>query len=186
MKGNEALVSLLGVLERLDVPHMVTGCYATNLYGLPRSTKDADVIVEAESDLIFDALDQLKPPLRPNPQLLFETVTASRRWIVEIESSPFVIEVFLLNSHAFDRSRFDRREKHEFLSGVEAWLPTAEDVIVQKLRWVARNHREKDFSDACNVMMVQAGKLDWAYIEHWCAELGACDVLTEARKIAES
>jgi hypothetical protein len=185
VKGNEALISLLSVLERLDVPYMVTGSYATNVYGLPRSTKDADVIVEAESDLIFDALDQLRPPLRPNPQLLFETVTATRRWIVEIESSPFVIEVFLLNNHAFDRSRFDRRGKHEFLTGVEAWLPTAEDVIVQKLRWVALNRREKDFSDACNVMMVQARKLDWPYIERWCAELGASDILAEARAMAE-
>jgi len=185
MKGNEALLSVLGLLERLEMSYMVTGSYATNVYGLPRSTKDADVIVEAPAESVSAVLDQLELPLRADPQMLFETVTASRRWIIGVDGSPFVIEVFLLNNHGFDRSRFDRRLRLVLMEGVEASVPTAEDVIVQKLRWVARARRAKDMTDACNVMMVQAGKLDWAYIERWCGELGAEAVLAEARELAE-
>jgi hypothetical protein len=72
------------------------------------------------------------------------------------------------------------------LPGAKAWLPTAEDVIVQKLRWSALAKRPKDFKDACDVMAVQAGNLDWPYIERWCEELGASAVLAEAREIAGS
>jgi hypothetical protein len=117
--------------------------------------------------------------------MLFETITSSLRWIVRLERSAFVVELFLLNSHPFDRSRFDRRVREEVLPGSLAWLPTAEDVIVQKLRWSTCGKRPKDFTDACEVIGVQAGNLDWPYIEKWCAELNATSALAEARAIAE-
>jgi hypothetical protein len=96
-----------------------------------------------------------------------------------------VIELFLLNTHPFDRSRFDRRVREEVLPGSMAWLPTAEDVIVQKLRWSARGKRAKDFADACAVIEVQAGDLDWTHIEKWCSKLDIMATLAEARAIAE-
>jgi len=185
MKGNEAVISVIRAMEDLEIDYMVTGSFASNAHGVPRSTKDADLIVEAAPDQIARLFDGLQPPLRSDPQMLFETVTSSRRWLVRMDKSPFVIELFLLNSHAFDRSRFDRRLRLEVLPGVQAWLPTAEDVIVQKLRWSVRAKRPKDFSDACEVIEVQAGNLDWLYIEKWCAELGATEALAEARRIAE-
>jgi len=182
MNANEAVLSVLAVLEELQVPYMVTGSYAANVFGLPRSTKDADLIVEAEASRIHEVLDRLVAPLRPDPQMLFETITSSRRWIVRLDHSPFVIEIFLLNNHPFDRSRFTRRRREPVLPDVNAWLPTPEDVIVQKLRWVALSRRAKDFEDACNVMAVQGSALDWDYIVKWCAELDAAEVLEEARQ----
>jgi hypothetical protein len=186
MKGNEALLAVLAALEQLDVPYMVTGSFATNVYSIPRSTKDADVIVEAESEQIFELLDALPPGLKADGQMLFETVTASKRWLISVEGSAFMIELFLLNSHAFDRSRFDRRRRLGLVPEVAAFVPTAEDVVVQKLRWVARVNRDKDFNDAVGVIRTQGEKLDWPYIEKWCAELGASDALAEARRMAEA
>ena len=51
------------------------------------------------------------------------------------------------------------------------WIPTAEDVIVQKLRW----GREKDRVDARDVMTVQGTALDLHYIENWCQRLNVTD-----------
>ncbi len=46
----------------------------------------------------------------------------------------------------------------------QVFLPTAEDVIVQKLRW----GRPKDLEDARDVLAVQTpAKLDMAYIARW-------------------
>ena len=186
MTGKDAVAVLIQQLEALKIDYMVTGSFASNVHGVPRSTKDADFIVEAPAEQIDLLLGGLQAPLRSDPQMLFETVTSSRRWLVRMARSPFVIELFLLDTHAFDRSRFDRRVRLEVLPGVPAWLPTPEDVIVQKLRWSVRAKRPKDFTDACEVMEVQTGRLDWPYIEKWCEELGATGTLVEARKVAES
>jgi hypothetical protein len=185
MKGNDAVKALVAALERLGTDYMITGSYASNVHGVPRSTQDADFIIEAPPQEVSRLLATLEPPMQADPQMLFETITSSLRWVVRLDRSPFVMELFLLNTHPFDRSRFDRRVREEVLPGSLAWLPTAEDVIVQKLRWSARGKRPKDFADACAVIGVQAGNLDWSYIGKWCAELNIMATLAEARAIAE-
>ena len=57
---------------------------------------------------------------------------------------PPEIELFDLSTDAFDQSRFARRVRTT-MSGRTVWLPTAEDVIVQKLMWAKLANRLKDF-----------------------------------------
>jgi hypothetical protein len=60
----------------------------------------------------------------------------------------------------------------------EAWIATAEDMIIQKVRW----GRLKDLDDALNVLAVQGDKLDFAYIERWCRAHGTLEQLDELRR----
>lgn len=90
---------------------------------------------------------------------------------------PFTIELFELSGDAHDQSRFGCRKPLTLL-GREAWLPTAENVVIQKLRWCKGARRGKDFDDAVAVMGVQGEKsLDWPNIEYWCALHAPLDVL---------
>ena len=57
-------------------------------------------------------------------------------------------------------------------------MTIAEDVIVMKLRWF----RQKDRDDVRNVIAVQRGKLDWAYIESWCQRHGTLVLMEEIRR----
>jgi hypothetical protein len=75
-------------------------------------------------------------------------------------ASPFTIELFLLSDDPHHQERFRRRVAVEVF-GRTVWMPTAEDVIIQKLRWA----RPKDLDDARGVLAVQAGRLDRAYLE---------------------
>lgn len=95
----------------------------------------------------------------------------------EHRRKPFKVELFLLSNDAHDQERFRRRLRLEVL-GRKLWLPTAEDVIVTKLRW----KRTKDIDDVRNVMSVQRGRLDWPYIEKWCGEHGTLALLNEIRR----
>ncbi len=114
-------------------------------------------------------------------QMGFEMVTATRRELLRVKDSLFQIELFRLSEDPHDRLRFERRIHREIFPGVAVSLPTAEDVIVQKLRWSKGAKRPKDFADAVAVMQVQGNSLDWSYIEKWCTEHGTLDVLAEAR-----
>ena len=61
--------------------------------------------------------------------------------------------------------------------GRSFWLPTAEDVIIQKLRW----GRTKDLDDARDVLAVQGQEsLDMIYIKQWCTEHEIMDRLKAA------
>ncbi|MEM9081124.1 MAG: hypothetical protein AAGC74_10580 [Verrucomicrobiota bacterium] len=74
-------------------------------------------------------------------------------------------------------SEFDRRIRIFVpLLDREIWIPTAEDVVIQKLRWA----RPKDLEDARDVLAVQdPANLDMAYIENWCREHNTLDRLRD-------
>ena len=84
----------------------------------------------------------------------------------------------------FDQARFKRREKVELFNGSGVWVATAEDVIVQKLRWALTGQRSKDFDDVVSVLLRKPQRLDFNYIEAWCTKHGTLPLLAAAREAA--
>jgi hypothetical protein len=178
MKSDEAVVAMIGGLEAAGVPYMVVGSLSSNFYGVPRSTRDADFVIQLRGKEIKDLLDLLGPTFQLDPQMSFETVTGTVRYKLSVIGTAFEVELFLLSSDAYDQSRFGRRRWVAFF-GRQAYIPSPEDVVVTKLRWSLQEGRLKDRDDVRNVLAVQSGNLDWHYIRHWCQEHGTLDLLNE-------
>ena len=178
MKPREAICATLDALDAAELPHMLTGGLVTNLYGISRSTKDADIVIEMEPRRFDDFARRLPPDLVLDAQVTFETITGSRRHIITIERSPFRIELFMLGADAHHRERFARRRR-AFLTelGRESWVSSAEDLVIQKLRW----KRDKDREDLKNIIGVQGDALDWPRIHRWCEIHGTRTLLDEIR-----
>ncbi len=171
------MVRVAEALTAAGIPHMLAGSFSSNYYGIPRSTKDADFVVELRGGVGPDFGGRLGNDFEIDPQLSFETNTGTYRQLITHRSSPFKIELFLLSDDAHDQARFKRRVEVEAY-GRRIWLPTAEDVIVMKLRW----KRSRDQDDVRAVMGVQGDRLDWAYIEGWCERHGTRALMEEIRR----
>jgi hypothetical protein len=167
MTGEEATAAAIDALVASGLPYMLVGSFSSNLYGIPRSTKDADFVVALEDRSIMEVARRLPPSINVDPQMAFETVTMTRKYEAMILDSPFKIEFFLLSDDPHDRSRFERRRIEPFL-GRQVHVPAPEDVIIQKLRWHGLVRRSKDLDDARDVLAVQGDTLDFAYIHRWC------------------
>lgn len=163
MTGNEAILKVIGALESLGVPYMVVGSYSTNLYGIPRSTEDADVVIELGSISGSAIANRLGSGLRMDPQMSFETSSMTPRHVIEVTGTEFKVELFHLGEDEYDRVRFGRRRHADFFDGT-AWVATVEDAIVTKLRW----GRSKDRDDVQDVIAVQNKFIDWDYVHSWC------------------
>lgn len=169
--GEGAVYKLLESLNQHAVPYMLVGSFSSNAYGEPRSTKDADFGVQFSPLTRAAVIDALSGEFIIDDPITFETITWHTRQILKVPSIPFEIELFDLSDEPFDRSRFERKVKTS-IGGHEVWLPTAEDVIVQKLRWASLGNRGKDLLDALGVAKVRRDKLDRDYIDFWCEALG--------------
>ena len=174
-----AAVAMLKALAEVGIPHMLVGGFSSNFYGIARSTKDVDIVVELPSRAPLGELEKRLPPeFVFDSQITFETITGNVRHIVKIKGTPFVVELFELSEDPFQKQRFARRREQWIPQlGLHVTLPTAEDVVVQKLRWA----RAKDIEDVRDVMAVQGGRLDSAYIDEWCAQLNISDRLQQVR-----
>lgn len=177
----EALAAaVIDACEAEGVDHMVTGAFAYSLYGIPRSTKDVDVVLSlAGGEPISKVSARLEKFVQFENQVRFDTLTWGKRLVgTSRESPPFKVELFELFEDPFVLEQFAR--KRRLLSeqiGRATWLPTPEDVVVQKLRW----GRNKDLDDARDILAVQGTEtLDMDYIKNWCARHGTADRLKDA------
>jgi hypothetical protein len=165
--GDEATVALINALNAAAIPYMVVGSFSSNYYGIPRSTQDADFVLDAGSESLAELFRQLGPKFKFDPQLSFETATGTKRNVVGIRGTKFKIELFRLSSDPHDQERFRRRLSVK-LPDCDTFVPTAEDVIITKLRWAQQAKRNKDVDDVHDVIAVQANRIDWDYVYKWC------------------
>jgi hypothetical protein len=183
MIGNDGLAAVISVLNDGGYRYMIVGSYSSNFYGIPRSTKDADFVLSVASAEWAEIAKQLPEGLHFEDQGFFEMVTATRKELITMSDSDFQIELFHLSDDDFDVSRFERRVRVELPGFGQVWLPTAEDVVVQKLRWAKGAARSKDFDDVVAVLQMQK-ELDNDYLEAWCTKHGTLPLLAEAREAA--
>jgi hypothetical protein len=180
MTSNQATVAVIEALESLGIPYMVVGSLSSNYYGVARSTHDADFVVHLESASIGQVMQRIGPGLRLDSQMSFETVTGTSKYVLTLPDDRFKIELFLLSDDLHDQQRFARRRRG-VTAGRETFVPTAEDVIIMKLRWSLRVARTKDIDDVRNVLAVQRNALDWEYLHHWCDIHGTRKLLDDLR-----
>jgi hypothetical protein len=179
--SDEIIIAVIDALELCRIPYMAVGSVSLNLYTAPRSTQDADFVVELQPDSLPRLMQRLGPTFRLDAQVRFETVTATTRHIIDTENDFFRVELFQLSDDPYDRECFSRRRRVTVL-GHDAYAATPEDVIVMKLRWSRQGQRSKDKDDARNVIAAQVENLDWDYIHRWCDEHGTRELLDEIRR----
>jgi len=179
--SDQAVRAVITVLEELAVPYMLVGSFSSNFYGIPRSTKDADFVVALGDTPIRAVAERLGPDFHLDPHMSFETVTGTFRYILTAVGLAFTIEFFQRSDDPHDQERFRRRTRVSTPQG-EAYLPTAEDVVVTKLRWSRLGKRTKDIDDVRSVLGVQGSRLDWDYVHRWCDEHGTRQLLDDVRR----
>lgn len=167
-------------LEACGIEYMIVGALSSNAYSIGRSTKDADFVVSLTPGQLPELMERLGSEFRLDPQLQLEAITGSSRNVITHLSTGFEIEMFRLNARDEHHLERFRRRRRQFLREInrEAWLPCAEDVVIQKLRW----QRRKDLDDIVNVLAVSGSLLDWDYLNAWAQKHGTFPLLQNLLK----
>ena len=171
MTAEDALQLVLSLLDRNEVRYMVTGSFAGNVHGVPRTTYDADIVIESSQKSLDEFLQGLGEDFYADPVTAREAREHRSMFNVIHLETGFKIDLIVKKDRPFSRQEFSRREKIPFL-GQPCWFATAEDVILAKLEWSKQSDSEKQFLDAMNIAKVQGGRLDAGYLEKWARELG--------------
>lgn len=180
MTADEAVVAVLAALDERAIPYMIVGSLASNFHGIPRSTREADFVVQLTPGSLQRLASHLPSGLVLERQGGFEGVSGAVRHVIALVGSAFVCELFELSDDPHDRARFARRLSAVLLTRI-SFVATAEDMIITKLRWVMGASRPKDREDIRNILAVQGALLDWAYLDRWSATHGTTKLLEEIR-----
>lgn len=110
MNSEQAVAHVISCLEELGIEYMLVGALSCNVYGVPRATADADLVIDLGERNLLDCISILGPEFRLDPQLSFEVLTGSHRNVIHFLPTGFDIELFRLSSRP--------RESRAHLQGV--------------------------------------------------------------------
>ena len=172
----ESLAKVIGLLESLGIPYMVAGSLASSHHGRPRTTHDADLVIEPTSSALEALVAALTDAGFYVDAERSRDAFLRRRFFNAIdETSGYKIDLILRKERRFSVEEFRRRARGELFPGFTVSVATAEDTILSKLEWSAlAGGSEKQLEDVAGVLTVRKD-LDLGYIEHWARELGVLD-----------
>lgn len=173
-----ALSRVVGLLEELAIPYMVTGSMASSHHGRPRTTHDIDLVIDPGPT----ALDRLVAGLAQAGFFVQGEIARqalrSRRQFNAIETqSAAKFDLIIRKERPFSREELSRRRTATVAEGLRVALASPEDTVLAKLEWGRKaGGSERQMADVAGVLDVCGPSLDHAYIERWAAELGVLDL----------
>lgn len=184
MNPAEVFRQITNALNLAGIPYMLTGSFASNLYGMGRATQDIDLVISATPDQMAPFLNSL-----PKSDYYFDLDAAKdaarRRSMFNVldMSSGWKIDLIFQKHGPYHQQAFQRRTPAE-VDGVPVVAATAEDLIISKLDWARIGESSRQVQDVASVLKVQSQRLDRPYIERWVAELGLTAEWARARQLA--
>jgi len=155
---------IVSFLEGEKLPYLVIGGLASSVHGYPRMTQDVDICLSIAKERVGGFLRKArKRGFRFDEEEELRNVESLG--VFKMGLGDFHID-FIILSTEFEKAAISRSSRLTIF-GVEAPLPTPEDLILLKVI----PNRPIDVADMENIARRYSGRLDRRYIELWAQRL---------------
>ncbi len=182
-RSEAVLVTSLVVdaLEAAGVLYAVGGSLASSYHGVPRSSHDADLVAALGLGHVDAFASGLGEAFYSDPEMMRDAIRRADSFNVVHLETMFKVDVFVAGSDELARQELVRRVPAQ-IEGADLFVASAEDIVVQKLRWYRKGGEvsERQWSDVLGVLRVARGRLDLEYVREWAERAGVSDLLHRA------
>jgi hypothetical protein len=172
-----ALAAVIETLTRIEIPYMLTGSVAASFHGRPRTTQDADLVIDPTPGQMEALVVGL---VEAGFYVDLESARKAQRDrgmfnAIEIAHA-CKVDLIVRRARAFSEEEFARRRSFDLPFGRAVSMVTAEDSILSKLEWARPSgESERQLADAAAIVRMNPS-IDRAYIARWAATLGVADL----------
>lgn len=171
MTLEEVISRVAPALERQQIPYMITGSVASSAHGLPRSTRDLDVVIDpSRSQLLLFMQEFPGPRYYADEQQALAALSLRSQFNVIDSVTGWKIDFIFAETSAYGRAALARRIRIE-IAGIAVSAASPEDVLIAKLRWAKASTSDRQLQDAKGILQMQSDNLDAEYIVRWVREL---------------
>ena len=165
-----ALREIVAAFRQVRIPYMLIGALALPVWGRPRATLDIDFMIFA-AEIPGRVIARLSV-LGFDRDLQWESLNPFLKGVqARFRSKTLTLDI-LLRRDEHHENAFRRRCK-KYHRGRYIWFPSAEDLILLKLR----AGRPTDFDDVLGIFQRVGDALDLRYLSGWARRLGLIEEL---------
>jgi hypothetical protein len=177
-------ISVIAILEKLEVRYLIGGSLASTVHGMVRTTQDSDIVAELRPEHVESLVRLLEGEFYIDEESIASAVAQHTSFNIIHRESMFKVDIFIPPLSPFMREQLSRARRQVFTvePRVEALVATAEDTLLAKLEWYRMGNEvsERQWRDVLGILKIQAGNLDLVYLRHWAKELKVSDLLEHA------
>jgi len=179
----EVTARVVAILENLEIPYFVVGSLASSAHGIPRSTQDIDIVADFRRCDPTRLAGALATEFYLDPDRIVDAIEKGGSFNIIHLATMFKVDLFVLGSEAPFVEEMNRRVSIAFRDDPDnrLWVASAEDTVVQKLRWyrLGGGISDRQWQDVIGILRVTSrrGPLDMSYLRRQAAALGVSDLL---------
>jgi hypothetical protein len=174
---------VVDALEHAAVRYSVGGSLASSVFGEPRSSLDADIVVDMTTDQIAAVIDTLGDSFYAEEEAFRRAVASATSANVIHLASGIKVDLFVASS-VLDRQQLARRRLVSIDREHSCYMHSPEDILLQKLVWYRRGGETSDrqWRDVLGILLVRETALDETYLNAMAEQLKITDLLVRARQ----
>lgn len=169
------------ILEALGVNYLVGGSVASSLVGLPRTTLDVDIVADLDERHVQAFVARLGADFYADEDAIRDAVRRRASFNIIHLPTAFKVDVFVMRRDPYSRLEMSRRRSIRISDSppAELFVPTPEDLILQKLDWFRRGGgvSDRQWNDVIGVVKINEPDLDRVYLAEWGERLGLSALL---------
>ncbi len=170
------LKDLVQRLESIKINYMLTGSLAMMHYGVPRMTRDLDVVIEIND---VDDVDKMVAAFSGyyyiDREMIKQSLKTQTMFNIVHNESVIKVDFIVKKRDRYRELEFSRRKRIE-IDGIKVDVVSKEDLILSKLVWIKDMRSELQVNDVKNLCK---SNYDSNYIEHWADRLSIKQLFDE-------
>lgn len=159
---------IIDVLNKQNIPYMLSGSVAMSLYVVPRATQDFDFIVHLKPQDVNEFVSNFLEGYYCDKEVVEEAVKTRGMFNIIDHASGFKADFMVLKNEEYRQMEFSRRTTMEFY-GKTIYAVSPEDLLLSKLIWIQDFQWSQQREDIKN--LAEIDEMDWKYIKEWIDKL---------------
>ena len=186
MQENVILVTqiLTQSFDALDIEYMIGGSLASSVHGIYRYTNDVDIVADMREEHIAQFVAALQNQFYVDDEMIRDAIQERSSFNVIYLDGMIKADIFIRQNSAWVDMEWSRRRMEKLGPGdaPSAYIASAEDMILQKLRWfrMGGGVSDRQWGDITGMLKVRQPTLDYVYLKEWAAHLDLTGLLAQA------
>ena len=177
MEQLDLLTQVVEILNRLNIPYMVVGSYASGAWGEPRFTYDIDIVVALAASAVGPLIEAFPPSdFYISEDAVRQAIAHRGQFNVIHPSSGWKIDFMIQAAEGWGEQQLSRRKMVELRPGLVAYVGAPEDIILSKMLYYQEGGSEKHLRDIAGILRISGSMVDRDYVAKWAQELGVSEI----------